>query len=276
MYNNIYLWLIQNISHQNKYLRWYINIVTAASQRASTKNEAKKLLGYTERHHIVPKGFNLGGEKDPNNLIYLSAREHFICHWLLIKMVKNKKFQLLSKFAMYGFQQSNSYQKRILTSIEYEIARKKGAEAIRLSNTGRIMPPRSKEHLKKISDAKKGKPSKSKGLIRSENTIQKLKAAWIKRKELGYTQKAWNKGIPRTQEQKSHQSSVMKGKKSRLNSTHTNETKEKISIANKGKVPHNKGKQTTEIVCCLFCKREIKGLSNFNRWHGINCKDEKQ
>ena len=40
--------------------------------------------GYVENHHILPK--SLGGNDLPNNLVKLSAREHFICHWLLTKM----------------------------------------------------------------------------------------------------------------------------------------------------------------------------------------------
>jgi hypothetical protein len=41
-------------------------------------------LGYVERHHIVPR--SLGGGDDPDNLVELTAREHFLCHWLLVKM----------------------------------------------------------------------------------------------------------------------------------------------------------------------------------------------
>lgn len=40
--------------------------------------------GYTETHHIVPK--SLGGGDDKENLVCLSSREHFICHFLLLKM----------------------------------------------------------------------------------------------------------------------------------------------------------------------------------------------
>lgn len=40
--------------------------------------------GYTERHHIVPRSF--GGTDDKENIVALTAREHFICHWLLIKI----------------------------------------------------------------------------------------------------------------------------------------------------------------------------------------------
>lgn len=42
------------------------------------------LTGYFETHHILPK--SLGGTNDVSNLVKLTAREHFICHWLLVKM----------------------------------------------------------------------------------------------------------------------------------------------------------------------------------------------
>ena len=62
----------------NKYEKWY-NLITKRGQ--------KRLLdSYTESHHILPK--SLGGSDDKNNITHLTAREHFICHWLLIKIYK--------------------------------------------------------------------------------------------------------------------------------------------------------------------------------------------
>ena len=46
--------------------------------------ERKETNGYYEVHHILPR--SLGGNDDKNNLVKLSAREHFICHLLLVKM----------------------------------------------------------------------------------------------------------------------------------------------------------------------------------------------
>jgi hypothetical protein len=60
----------------NKYTIWYENIVANAKSRATTV--------YVEKHHIIPK--SLGGTDDTNNLVSLTAREHFISHWLLVKM----------------------------------------------------------------------------------------------------------------------------------------------------------------------------------------------
>ena len=39
---------------------------------------------YCEAHHIIPK--SLDGDNSKENLVDLTAREHFICHWLLAKM----------------------------------------------------------------------------------------------------------------------------------------------------------------------------------------------
>ena len=42
------------------------------------------LEGYGELHHIVPKC--LGGTDDEDNLVYLTAKEHYVAHQLLCKM----------------------------------------------------------------------------------------------------------------------------------------------------------------------------------------------
>ena len=43
---NIYIQIIKDLSHDNKYLKWYITIIQNAQNRASDKKEAKKLLEY--------------------------------------------------------------------------------------------------------------------------------------------------------------------------------------------------------------------------------------
>ena len=52
----------------------------------SITTRAKSKPGTTpiEKHHIVPKA--LGGTNDPSNLAWLTPREHYICHVLLVKM----------------------------------------------------------------------------------------------------------------------------------------------------------------------------------------------
>ena len=62
------------------------------SHRKSNPLEKSKEL-YTELHHIVPRC--LGGTDDPENLVRLTAREHFIAHRLLSKIyVENSELAL--------------------------------------------------------------------------------------------------------------------------------------------------------------------------------------
>lgn len=56
------------------------NIYNKLIERA--KNRV--LEGYTETHHIIPKC--LGGEDTEDNLVNLTAREHFLCHKLLCEI----------------------------------------------------------------------------------------------------------------------------------------------------------------------------------------------
>jgi 5-methylcytosine-specific restriction endonuclease McrA len=42
----------------------------------------RKLIGYKEIHHILPK--SLGGSNDKSNLVELTAREHYIVHMLIM------------------------------------------------------------------------------------------------------------------------------------------------------------------------------------------------
>lgn len=43
--------------------------------------------GYTERHHILPRC--LGGTDEPQNLVRLTAEEHYVAHQLLIRIHPN-------------------------------------------------------------------------------------------------------------------------------------------------------------------------------------------
>ena len=77
---------------ENKYRKWYDSIICAALSRTICTE-------YTERHHIVPKclfavrskkgsvGWLPGDPDAAANLVQLTAREHFICHLLLTKIV---------------------------------------------------------------------------------------------------------------------------------------------------------------------------------------------
>ena len=59
------------------YAKHYRALILRAKSR-------EKPLGYIEEHHILP--LCLGGSDDPDNLVFLTAREHYVAHQLLVKM----------------------------------------------------------------------------------------------------------------------------------------------------------------------------------------------
>lgn len=68
----------ESIYIKNKYTNLYFKIIHHAKENPPN--------GYTEKHHIIPR--SLGGSDCKSNLVKLSARQHYICHLLLTKMVE--------------------------------------------------------------------------------------------------------------------------------------------------------------------------------------------
>lgn len=48
------------------------------------KAKTRKLLGYKEKHHVIPKC--MGGTDSSTNLVILTPEEHYLAHLLLVKM----------------------------------------------------------------------------------------------------------------------------------------------------------------------------------------------
>lgn len=93
IYCTQYLEQLKTLSHENKYLNWYISICTNAISRQGLIKKRRNSLVYVEDHHIIPRSFELVDEKDPNNLVFLTGREHYIVHKLLPKFLANTLFR---------------------------------------------------------------------------------------------------------------------------------------------------------------------------------------
>ena len=118
---NIYLQRIQKLAN-NKYIQTYIKICKKAQNRANSRKQAVKILDNIEGHHIIPKSFKLVDEKDKLNIVYLSAREHFICHKLLVSGFNHTKYYWKCVKAVSAFSLTNNGT-RIMTSHQYEYIR---------------------------------------------------------------------------------------------------------------------------------------------------------
>ena len=170
----------------NKYTRWYYNIVTSAKSRIYT--------GYTEKHHIIPK--SCGGSNSKENLVKLTPKEHFICHLLLTKMVNGHNRHLMV-YAFHGLKAKQNRQNRYSSKLEI---------------TAKIYQ-KLKEELNIIKKSqtpwnkgKTGLPSSwNKGISPSDETKEKIRDARAKQ-DMSY-----RKGTPLSEEQRNKISQTLKG-----------------------------------------------------------------
>lgn len=148
----------------NKYTKLYYSIINRAKTRC--------LEGYKEKHHIIPK--SLGGSNDKDNLVNLTAREHFLCHYLLTKMTTGQHKSKMVHAANMMLQISNDYQSRY-TQVNSKIFEqiKKEYSVIRRG------VPASVESRRKNSESHKGRPA-TKGMTgktHKKESKQKIAAA---------------------------------------------------------------------------------------------------
>lgn len=138
----------------NKYTQIYYKIIEKAKARnLTTKKEAKCALGYAEQHHIIPK--SLGGDNSKTNLIFLSGREHFICHWLLVKMTTGKSYEKMV-FALNGMQRMSKHQSRYNNKVTSRVYAKYKLISSEIRATNQRGVPHSAESNKKRSTTQTG------------------------------------------------------------------------------------------------------------------------
>ena len=145
----------QQMYLQNKYTRWYYNII----HRAQTRT----ISGYIEKHHIIPS--SLGGKNSIKNIARVTPREHFVCHLLLTKMTTgNNLYKMKHALSMLMNVKNIGNGRYIPSSRIYEYVKKCHLEAIRETWT----EEKRKLHSAKIKNIVKGRKH-------SESTIQKFK-----------------------------------------------------------------------------------------------------
>ena len=98
----------------NKYTKLYFQIINSTTET--------ELLGYCETHHIIPRSF--GGSDDEDNLVKLSSRKHFLCHYLLTKMVKERSNLWFKAVKAFSMMHTGHEGKRYINSKLYEQNRK--------------------------------------------------------------------------------------------------------------------------------------------------------
>jgi len=222
--------LSPDLFQTNKFSNCYAFLIERArSQKRRRRNKAHSDYIYYESHHITPK--SMGGGNGAENLILLTAREHFICHWLLTKMCLNQEDHYKMLCALNRMIGSGNYQGVAEQSHQFEKARKERSLFLSRRMTGSSNPmfgttwDQGRRNLyetytnrgKTFSEEEKILVYGDRiGATRSEETKVKISQALA--------------GKPKTAEH------IAKVQASRVDFTHSEEARQKISEANKGRI----------------------------------------
>lgn len=122
---------------------------------------------YSEKHHIKPKSIYPDLAKDPDNIVRLTASEHFKCHYLLVKHYeatgeKRQYHQMLlafNRFAGFSNIQDASPEELDEMSRQFEELRQACSKRMSDLNKGR---KRSSEFCRQVSiRVRQWKPSEA-------------------------------------------------------------------------------------------------------------------
>ena len=157
------------------YIKHYNLLISTRKERITNKEL------YYEKHHIIMR--SMGGSNKKENIVLLTAREHFIAHWLLWRIYRNKE-TANAFFSMC--RKSKNQQRSISSSIAYSEARGN----LKILNSGNNNPrfgvTVTEETRKKLSDKNRKYPldhprSSSVYKVIDKNKINPVKPKRIQR-----------------------------------------------------------------------------------------------
>ena len=144
---------------ENKYSLWYTNLIHKAKNRILPDEV------YVERHHIIPKCISNNHSKE--NLVYLTAREHYIAHALLWKMAMPAKWHNKMMMSLHMMVNGSSNQKQ---NRSYKI-------------NSRIYEANRIAWCKYMSESRKGENNSFYGKKHTEEAREKMRKANKRTKE---------------------------------------------------------------------------------------------
>jgi len=121
--------VLRSINTYMNYKKLYNKIIQRGIDRALKKQDN------TELHHAIPRC--IGGEDSEPNLVRLTTREHFICHFLLTKMYERETYEWYKLTHAFMMMKSSSLnQSRYFNSRLYEALRSNFSEVMSISQSG--------------------------------------------------------------------------------------------------------------------------------------------
>lgn len=252
---------INNI--MNKYTRWYNQIVERARFRI--------IDTYTETHHIQPR--SLGGSDDIDNVVELTAREHFICHWLLVKMTTGEAhYKMLNALRMMRAEKQG--QRRYATAITARVYESIKQEYSQMHSL-RIRGENNPMYGDKFYRSEEGKQRQREAILGENNGAKQAQA----RQKIVDSKLGKNRA-PFSDEWRANMAAQKKGQNNpRYGVEITEETRSKMRAKATGrkqspetiakKIAATQGK-TREKRLCPHCQTMI-AVNTYPRWHGDRC-----
>ena len=138
-----------------EYSKIYDKIIARGKERGYDK---RKLDGYYEMHHIIPKCLGGGNAKD--NLVLLTAKEHFVCHLLLERIYPNDKGLKLAAYRLiYGnkeFREGLKVTSKTIENVKHnaiETIREYGRQRIHKEEECKIISQKAKQRWKLFNES---------------------------------------------------------------------------------------------------------------------------
>lgn len=163
----------------------YQNIYNAIIERAKNR----KLDGYLEKHHIIPKC--MGGGNNPTNLAELTAREHFLCHMLLCEIYPTEYKLKHALFLMAIGKQKVKERQYVIGSRVYERLRIEYSKML----TGKKQSQETKDKKSKAMKDHSMFTDEWRGKISQSNKGRKI--TWSKKisESLKGREITWDRGV---------------------------------------------------------------------------------
>ena len=159
----------------NKYLIHYLNLIEKRRKNPATGS-------VVECHHVIPKC--LGGNNKKENLVFLTAREHYIAHRFLVK-ITSEIFHKKMIYALWGMSnwRKNNEKHNYMTSRSYESARSLYMKIAGVSTRGKTYEELyGKEKANKLKKLRGKTTSKNRKGKTWEQIFGKEKASLMKDK----------------------------------------------------------------------------------------------
>lgn len=150
------------IFKNNKYTRIYDALMNKSiNENRKKKRKTDDGYVYYESHHIIPKSIAPEKRNDTNNCVLLTAREHFIAHCLLVKILVDPVHVRKMKWALVNLTAGTKTKNRYFNSKLYALLKEGLTQEF------------TKQHCENISKSKLGSKRTLTSRLKQSETLRR-------------------------------------------------------------------------------------------------------